>query len=200
VDLAPNKLAFIYSTLVIGLTAIGGCQRAGRLEAAGIALRPPATWQPVDRQSWMVPGEPLAAWSGPDGGSLVVYRTLRIPGGTAEMVAEALGNRLLNLPGLKLLVKGTETVGGLAAARVEVVAPGSGDSLAASGLGTPVEQPGKASIPTRAVTLGFPRNGDTIFITWNVPQSSYDRALPEFTSAMESLRLDPGDAPRRLGY
>ena len=49
------------------------------------------------------------------------------PGASAEMLAEALGNRLENLPGLKLLVKRTETVAGIPAARVEVVAPGTGD-------------------------------------------------------------------------
>ncbi len=61
----------------------------------------------------MVPGTPLAAWSGPDGSSLVAYRTL--PGASPEMLAEALGNRLENLPGLKLLVKRSETLAGLPA-------------------------------------------------------------------------------------
>ena len=46
------------------------------------------------------------------GSSLVLYRTLWVPGGSAAMIAEALGNRLENLPGLRLLVKRTETVGG----------------------------------------------------------------------------------------
>ena len=30
--------------------------------------------------TWMVPGVPLRAWSGPDGASLVLYRTLPVPG------------------------------------------------------------------------------------------------------------------------
>jgi len=196
----PNKLALLCTSLVISLTSLSSCQRADRLESAGITLAPPASWQPVDRLSWMVPGEPLAAWSGPEGASLVVYRTLWVPGGTAEMLAEALGNRLENLPGLKLLVKRTEAAGGLTAARVEVVAPGSGDALAASGLGAPVEQAGKTLIPTRRVTLGFARNDDTVYITWNLPESSYARVAPEIQGMLDSLRLSPGGPPRRIGY
>ncbi len=114
------------------------------------------------------------------------------------MLAEALGNRMENLPGLKLLVKRTEPAGGLTAARVEVVAPGSGDALAASGLGAPVEEPGKTLVPTRRITLGFARTDDTIFIAWNLPESSYERVAPDISAAINSLRLSPGGIPRRL--
>ena len=142
-----------------------------------MAIEEPATW--------MVPGTPLAAWSGPDGSSFVVYRTLWVPEGSAEMLAEALGNRLENLPGLKLLVKRTETVAGVPAARVEVIAPGTGDALAASGLGEPIEPPGKTLIPTRQVTLAFTR------------PCRHD--LPHLAHAGRLLRSDragyPGHAP-----
>ena len=121
---------------------------------------------------------PLAAWSGPDGSSLVVYRTLWVPGASAEMLAEALGNRLENLPGLRLLVKRSEIVAGMPAARVEVVAPGTGDALAASGLGKPIEPAGKTLVPTRQVTLAFSRPGDTIYLTWHIPEASYERIAP----------------------
>ena len=97
---ALDRIASLHS-----LAVLPGCSPAAPLERAGIALAPPASWHPERRSTWMVPGTPLAAWSGPDGSSLVIYRTLWVPGGSAEMLAEALGNRLENLPGLKLLVK-----------------------------------------------------------------------------------------------
>jgi hypothetical protein len=199
VALAPRTFAF-HCAVVGSLLTLCGCQNGDRLERAGIAITPPASWQPVDRRTWMVPGDPLAAWSGPEGASLVVYRTLWVPGGTAEMLAEALGNRLENLPGSSLLVKRTETAGGLTAARVETVAPGAGNSVAPSGLGAAVIEPGKNLIPTRTITLAFARNSDTISITCNLPQSSYERIAPEIQAILQSLRLSPGGAPRRLGY
>jgi hypothetical protein len=136
----------------------------------------------------VVPGTPLAAWSGPDGSSLVVYRTLWVPGGTAELLAEALGNRLENLPGLRLLVKRTETVAGRVAARVEVVAPGTGYALAASGLGTPIQREGETLIPTRQITFGLVRPDDTLYITWHVAEASYERIAPDVQTTLDSLR------------
>ncbi len=138
----------------------------------------------------MVPGTPLAAWSGPDGSSLVAYRTLWVPGGSADMLAEALANRLENLPDLRLLVKRSEIVASMPAARVEVVAPGTGDSLAASGIGKPIEAAGKTLIPTRQVTLAFTRPSDTIYLTWHVPEQSYERIEPEIRSTLQSLVID----------
>ena len=106
------------------------------------------------------------------------------------MLAEALGNRLENLPGLKLLVKRVETVAGVPAARVEVVAPGTGDALAPSGLGPPIEPAGKSLIPTRQVTLAFARPSGTIYLTWHMPEASHDRIEPEILTAIDSLRFD----------
>ena len=112
---------------------------------------------------------PLAAWAGPDGSSLVLYRTLPAPGGSPAMIAEALANRLENLPELRLVVNRTEKVGETTAARVEVVAPGTGDALAPSGTGTPMAPAGKTLIPTREVTVGFHRPDATLFLTWDSP-------------------------------
>jgi hypothetical protein len=106
------------------------------------------------------------------------------------MLAEALGNRLENLPGLKLLVKRSETVAGVPAARVEVVAPGTGDALAPSGLGEPSMLPGMTPIPTRQVTLAFARAEATIYLTWHMPEGSYDRIEPEIRTTLQSLRFD----------
>jgi hypothetical protein len=174
--------------VLLGL--IAGCGAKTPLNLAGIALSPQEPWHAQNRTTWMAPGTPLAAWSGPDGSSLVAYRTLWVPGGSAEMLAEALGNRLESLPELKLLVKRTETVAGVPAARVEVVAPGTGDALAASGLGSPVSPPGKTLIPTRQITLAFNRTSGAIYLTWHVREGSYDRIEPEIGNMLQSLKFD----------
>jgi hypothetical protein len=138
----------------------------------------------------MVPGVPVAAWAGPDGSSLVLYRTPWVPGGTAEMLAEALGNRLENLPELRLLAKRVETAGGVPAARVEVVAPGTGAALAASGMGVPFAPPDTTLVPTRQLVLGFARTGETLYLAWHAPASSYDRLAPEIEATINSLRFN----------
>ena len=193
---AANYLVYL---ACCSLLTVVGCQPES-LERAGIQLTPPAAWQPKNAATWMVPGTPLAAWSGPDGSSLVVYRTLWVPGASAEMLAEALGNRLENLPDLRLLVKHSETLAGLPVARVEVVAPGTGDSLAASGLGRPIEPAGKTLIPTRQVTVAFSRPGDTVYLTWHVPEGSYERIEPEIRSTLQSLRIDSSRKPPPRNY
>ena len=131
------------------IAVIPGCKPGTLLERAGIRGCAPASWHSVLPATWMVPGTPLAAWSGPDGSSFAIYRTLWVPAGSPEMLAEALGNRLANLPGLKLLVKRSEAIAGIQAARLEVIAPGTGDALAPSGLGQPIQPPGKTLTPVR---------------------------------------------------
>jgi hypothetical protein len=173
--------------LLVGL--LPGCGPRAPLDRAGIAISPPGSWHVQARAKWMVPGTPLAAWLGPDGSSLVAYQTLWVPGGSAEMLAEALGNRLESLPELKLLVKRVETIAAVPAARVEVVAPGTGDALAPSGLGAPIEPTGKALIPTRQVTLAFARPSGTIYLTWHMPEASFDRIEPEIQTSLDSLRF-----------
>jgi hypothetical protein len=189
---ALNKIAL--PTLAIALTLIGGCRPAGPLARAGIALSPPPSWRPVKPTAIVAPGVALAAWSGPDGSSLVVYRTLPAPGGSAKMIGEALANRLMNLPELKVVVHRTETVGETTAARVEVVAPGTGDALAPSGAGVPTAPAGKSLVPTREVTLGFPRENATLFLTWDIPESSYARLADEVKTTLESVRFAAGES------
>ena len=58
---------------------------------------------------------------------LVVYRALPIPDGTAKGLAKA-SPCLTNLPGYRVVGRRTETWSGLEAARVDAVAPGTGDS------------------------------------------------------------------------
>ena len=134
---------------------------------------------------------PISAWSGPEGSSLVVYRALPIPNGTAEGIVAARVNRLRGLPGFEVLVERTETIAGRPAGRVEVVAPGNGDDLAPSGVGEAVALRGKPLVPTREVTIGFPRREETLYLAFRAPESSYDRIAPKIQSILAGLALPP---------
>lgn len=172
--------------LIVGL---GGCEVKTPLQQAGVSLTVPGSWQPAPPQRWNVPGTPLAAWSGPDGASLIIYQTLPDPGGTATTIAEGLANRLANLPELTVRARRTETIAGQTAARVEVVAPGSGAALAPSGVGTPVAIDSKPLVPTHQITVGFPRSQGTLFLSWHTPEQAHDRLAPELKAMLESLKL-----------
>jgi hypothetical protein len=169
-----------------------GCQPAGSAGLSVLAITPPNSWRRVEPNPWMVPGVRVTAWSGPEGSSFVVYQTLPIPGGSAATLAEGLANRLENLPGLEVRDKRTETVGGMTAARVEVVAPGTGDTLAPSGAGTPIAPAGKSLVRTRQVTIGFVRTEATLYLRWHAPESSYDRIAPDIRATLDSLHLAAG--------
>jgi hypothetical protein len=197
---APNKIASSSIFLAASLELISGCQPVGSLERAGVVLTPPSSWRSVKPLTWQVPGVAQAAWAGPDGSSLVLYRTLPTPDGTAAMIAEALGNRLENLPGLQLVVKRTEKVDGTTVARVEVVAPGFGDVIAPSGTGTPIALAGKSLIPTRQITFGFVRPGETLYLTWHMPESSHTRIAPQIDTTLESLRFTSSGKMATYGY
>jgi len=195
---ALKKIAL--ASAAAGQVMMPGCQPAGPLGRAGLELTPPASWRPVEPPPGKVPGVPLAAWAGPDGSSLLIFRTLPVPGGSPTMIAQALANRLTNLPGLRLVFGRVETVGGTSAARVEVVAPGTGDALAPSGLGTPTAPAGKSLIPTRQVTLGFLRETATLYLTWHAPESSYGRIAPEIEATLKSCRLTSGGKTSSYEY
>ena len=143
-----NKTAILSIVLATGLELLSGCQPAGTLDRAGVAITPPDLGNPSSPCAWAVPGVALAAWAGPDGSSMVLYRILPAPRGTAAQIADALANRLENLPGLRIVVKRTESVAGTSAARIELVAPGTGDAIASSGTGTVIAPEGKSLVPT----------------------------------------------------
>ena len=190
----------ILLSIIGALVLVSGCQPAGPLARAGIAFTVPASWRPVEPPASRIPGVPLGAWTGPDGASLVLYRTLPAPGGSSAMIAEALANRLENLPELRLVVNRTEQIGDTTAARVEVVAPGTGDALAPSGSGPPTAPAGRTLIPTRQVTLGFHRPDATLFLTWNSPEASHEQIAAEIRATLESVRFTTSGNLAFYGY
>ncbi|MGE3822100.1 MAG: hypothetical protein AB7I30_22020 [Isosphaeraceae bacterium] len=176
-----------------------GCGPSTLLAGSGMEVRPPSGWVEAPLDRWPVPGTPLAAWSGPTGESLVVSRSLPIPGGTAESVGRALTTRLSYLPGLSVVDRSTATVAGRPASRVEVVAPGTGDRLAPTGLGHPVAPEGRSLAPTRRVTITIPRSGDTLALTWHAPESAAEKLAEAVEATLGTIRLGE-DAPASPAY
>lgn len=168
---------------------VTGCHPGRPLGQSGIVVTPPSSWRSVPATTWMVPGQPLAAWSGPGGASLVVYRALPMPGGSPAAALVALANRLENLPGLSVRVKRIESLPQASAARVEVVAPGTGVALAPSGSGTPVAPGGETLVPTRQVTVAFVRPEATYHIAWHVPEASYSHIEPDIKAVLDSVQF-----------
>jgi hypothetical protein len=198
VDLAGRKFA-LGAVCVMALVA-SGCGEVEPLKGAGFEVRPPDGWKSVERSRWLAPGTALAAWAGPEGSSLVVYQTLPAPSESAEMLAEGLANRLMNLPELALAVRRTETVAGQLAARVEAVAPGSGSAFAPSGIGKPVAKEGEALIPTRRVVVGFPRSDGPVFLAWHAPEGAGTRLLQDVEATLKRLTIAPDRRGSAQGY
>jgi hypothetical protein len=184
-----TQRALLVVLLALAAVPIAGCSTTDPAARAGIEMKPPAVWRPVSVTSWRVPGTALAAWSGPGGASLVLYRTLPVPGGSATSLANSLATRLENLTELKVLVKRTEPVSGVYASRVEVIAPGTGDSLASTGSGPPTAPPGKTLVPTRQVTVGFIRPDQTLQLTWHLPEALQEQIGPDIQATLGTIRF-----------
>ena len=182
---------------VVVFASASGCGPGSAPGDSAPRLSLGASWKPVDPESYLAPGRRLAAWSGPEGASLVVYRTVPDPSGTAESVLTTLANRFANLPGYEIVGRRVEDVAGTRAARVEVVAPGTGSETAPSGLGRATAPEGKALTPTREVTLGFPRPDGSLFLVWRMPEAARDKVQPEVATALASMSMPPLPRPAK---
>lgn len=180
--------------IVVCLSVVGnaGCSAGEPLERAGVTLKPPEGWQAVAAATWPVPGTPLAAWSGPGGSSLVAYRGLPVPEGRPESVALALVYRLENNPGLRVVARSTVKLGSLDAARVDVVAPGTGDALAPVGRGSPLAEGGKALRPTRCVVVTAVRPADTLTLVWHAPEADAAALESQVRATLGASKFDRG--------
>jgi hypothetical protein len=182
------RRAVAASALTLVGLCTGGCEPSSPLEAAGLgALAPSEGWRSEGPNTYSVPGKILAAWSGPEGASLVAYRNLPIPDPSASALAEELAARLANLPGMTVGAVETRRVGGAEAAWVESVGPGTGDALAPSGVGVPVAPEGRTLVPTRRVALGMPRADGTVWLVWHFPDSARERLAPQVEATLNQL-------------
>ncbi|MFO0954749.1 MAG: hypothetical protein U0835_27020 [Isosphaeraceae bacterium] len=175
---------------VLMLAAFSGCgQGAG--QPTDLMVRPPQGWE-VEPGQWMVPGKPLRAWLGPDGASLVWYRSLPAPGIDALGLARAAGNRLQNLPDVQNVTVSPENLTGIDAARIEAVGPGTGSAFVPSGAGTPVAPKDGGLKPTRRIQILVSRPGETSHLVFHALEnqaSSLESAVRETLAG-----LSPGAA------
>ena len=175
--------------LLFALIFISGCFSTDPLTNAGVSLTPPDGWRPIASTTWPVPGIPLAAWSGPGGSSLVIYRSLPVPSGNPKALGEALAVRLENNPGLKVLDRRMDKLGALDASRVDVIAPGTGDSFAPSGIGAPTAPAGKSLVPTRRIVLTAVRPADTLTLLWHAPEADAAHLESSLRATLKSLKV-----------
>jgi hypothetical protein len=169
-----------------------GCTRSTPLERSGFSLKVPHGFQSSPVKNHPVPGRPLAAWKGPSGSALIVYKTLPVPDVSPASYVVALANRLENLPGVQVVSQDVDKIAGLDAARVYAVAPGDGGSFAPSGTGTPVSLSGKELIPTRLLTLAFLRPADTLCVAFYCPEAEYKSLRPAWEAIRKSMTLEGG--------
>lgn len=184
---------------MIGAATICGCEGPPPLSRAGVSVAVPRAWTPVAPTRWPVPGQPLAAWEGPGGSSLVTFTSLVIPDGDARQVLTSLTNRYENLPDLAVVARSVEAWDGRDAARVEAIAPGTGDGLAATGTGTPVPPNGRSLVPTRQVVVGFARPSDTLYFVWHAPEAGQAELHTQIEQTLRTLHLD-WTSPQRSSY
>ena len=56
----------------------------------------------------------------------------------------------------------------------------------------PTPPAGKPLVPTREVVVGFPRPDATLFLAWNIPESSYQGVASDIQATLESVRFTAG--------
>jgi len=177
-----ERLAVRCALVALALSATG-CGGPSPGATSSVQVDPGPGWTRISTTTPLVPGRCLAAWTGPDGSTLTLVRTLPIPRGTAEGLAAELSSRFENLPGMTREFAGVAKVGSVDAAKVVVVAPGTGGAIAASGLGTPIAPPGVTLIPTRRINLGFVRPDGAEWLIVHHPQP----ASPALTASIDAI-------------
>jgi hypothetical protein len=170
------------------------------LEAAGVAITLPAEWRKEAPRAVLVPGELLGAWKGPEGESVVVYQTLPNPGADAKTLGAELVNRLGNLPECHVIGRNVIKVGDASAARVEVVAPGTGHALAASGMGVPKAPNYATLVPTRQVSIAVPRGRDTLWVVWHYPEAAKGRMASVVDNTLKTLQIQSSQSSYTSSY
>jgi hypothetical protein len=169
-----------------------GCGPSDALGRAGVTLLMPPGWSAVPASTWPVPGTSMAAFRGPGGESLVIYRSLPAPGSTASELGTALIHRLENMPGLQVLRRSELSLGESLATRVELTAPGTGDAFAPTGMGVPATRGGKPLRPTRRVVILIPRPADTLGLVWHAPEEEAKALDGQVDATLAGLSVGKG--------
>ena len=189
----PAVRSFVVFSL---LSLASGCGSNANLAGIGLSgLRPSKSWAAADPSSFVVPGRAIAAWRSSDGGSLVVLRALAAPRTDAAGLASEMTTRLENLPELRIVKSSGRFVGGVQSAIIEIVAPGTGDAIAPSGLGRPIGADDRPLIPTRRIAVGIPGRNQTVWLIWHAPESAAASLSSEVDSVLDGLRIDDPPPP-----
>jgi hypothetical protein len=191
-------LSIAGSGLLVSL-ATGCLPRSGYSTTAQVAGVPvPEGWSPT-AVGPEVPGVRLGSWTGPEGASLVLYRTLAIPDPDPVALGLELANRLTNLPEARVLRTETHNGPAGAFALVEVVAPGDGGRLAPSGLGVP-KLDTTPLVPTRQLSAGHPSPARTLWLVAHYPDAAHERLGPVVEQILRGWNPGPAHRPNSIGY
>jgi hypothetical protein len=150
-------------------------------------FQPGPEWTSVDPSAVVVPGDPLAAWTGPEECSLAIFRALPIPRPDAGALLADWANRLTGFPETRVLSQEVIRVRNRPAFRLEAVALGTGSKWAATSLGVSPSDPEKRLIPTRRVLVGIPEREGTYYVQWTYPERGQDRVKPAIEQHLRSL-------------
>jgi hypothetical protein len=185
---------------VVLASAIAGCQPSTANEARREQerVRVPDGWTAAGVAP-SVPGVLLAAWSGPENATLVLYRTLGVPAPNPEALARELANRLTNLPEARVLRAEAIDGPGGRLAFVEAVAPGDGGRLAPSGLGVARLDSG-SPIPTRQISVGRPGMARTLWLVAHYPDAAHERLGSVLEQTLRGWDPGPVDRMASPGY
>jgi hypothetical protein len=172
------------------LLVLSGCGESAPLKRAGISgLSPSSEWKPVARTTYSVPGRALAAWSGPNNASFVVYETLPGPKTEAATLEKELLVRLENLPGLTVHDHRIREIGGSKAAWVDLTVPGFGDTMAPSGLGKAVATEGRALIPTRRLVAAVATPSRNLWFLWHSAEGEAGNLLKQAEAMLATMQI-----------
>jgi hypothetical protein len=170
------------------LVTISGCgSDPTAYDPSRLSFDPGAGWTKAEPSSVLAPGRVISAWTGPEGSSLALVRTLPVPRGEAINLKMDFASRLDNNPELVFQKQETTTVGGQSAAWVEVVAPGNGSSLAPTGLGKPSVAPGETLVPTRRVSVGFNRPDAVYWLVAHYPEKARSTIGPAIEGVLRKI-------------
>ena len=185
--------------MTIGAT-VSGCGAPSPRDLAGYELTLPVGWRQTDADRYLVPGKALEAWEGPEGASLAIFETLPIPNATTESLLEETANRWVNLPEWSIADREMAQVGGAKVGRIEVVAPGSGDSLAPTGQGKAIDPKGRPLKPTRRLAVLIPLPDRTLYLFFHAPENAAQSLQPQWSEILASLKLKPRKSIAAAGY
>ena len=179
---------------------LAGCQRSAPLRGPGSPCSRPRRGDRSSRPHTRFPACRWRPGPGPRARRWSLYRTLPAPGGSPAMIAEALANRLENLPGLR---RGRPSDG-----KGRRDDRGAGRGGRAGHRQRPGTQRSRHTDRSGWQDAGSHPRGDSGFPQarcdalphLGCPESSYDRIAPDIKATLETVRFTSSGQPSFSGY